>query len=384
MAGDELGTRAGELRRLTIMFCDVVGSTELSGRWEPETYRELIRGYRTACRDVIETRFEGHIVQLQGDGILAIFGFPVAHENDAERGVRAALALVRAVRRSDPAGRLHGGGIARRSRRRSQRSAVRRLRRGRRLRPRRERRRPAAGDRRSGHGRRIGRGSPARSRPTSRSRRASHSSSKALQSRCSHFASLGERRVPVDSGRGRHRWSSVTPSWSDCGMSGRRWQPARPIVREECSSAAMRASASPAWWPPSSRRRRAEGGCVVELHGSPFHVDAGFHPVRSLIEARCGITDETHPAERLERLEREVSDVGLERTKALPLLAAVLGIDPSAGYEPGRGGGPRARGADRGGGARLHRLPAHGVSRRSSSPRTCTGSTTRAVSCWRC
>src|SRR5919198_6319507 len=97
MNGGELGAPVGELRRLTIMFCDVVGSTELSGRQEPETYRELMRGYRAACRDVIESRFEGHIVVLKGDGTLSVFGFPMAHENDAERAVRAGLALVRAV-----------------------------------------------------------------------------------------------------------------------------------------------------------------------------------------------------------------------------------------------------------------------------------------------
>ena len=61
-----------------------------------------MRGYRVACREVIEARFEGHIVQLKGDGTLSIFGFPVAHENDAERAVRAGLALVRAVRDLSP------------------------------------------------------------------------------------------------------------------------------------------------------------------------------------------------------------------------------------------------------------------------------------------
>src|SRR5215217_6224044 len=96
-SGDELSDRVGELRRLTVMFSDVVGSTELSGRQEPETYRELMRGYREACRDVIESRFEGHILHLKGDGTLATFGFPLAHENDAERAVRAGLALVQAV-----------------------------------------------------------------------------------------------------------------------------------------------------------------------------------------------------------------------------------------------------------------------------------------------
>src|SRR3954449_8733130 len=96
--GDEPSARVGELRRLTFMYCDVVGSTELSGRQEPEAYRELMRSYRAACRDVIESRFEGHILQLKGDGTLSTFGFPVAHENDAERAVRAGLGLVRAVR----------------------------------------------------------------------------------------------------------------------------------------------------------------------------------------------------------------------------------------------------------------------------------------------
>jgi len=74
--------------------------------------------------------------------------------------------------------------------------------------------------------------------------------------------------------------------------------------------------------------------CVVELHGSPFHIDASFHPVRSLVEARCGITDDAHPAERLECLAREVTDLGLDCSETLPLLAAVLDIDPSAGYDP--------------------------------------------------
>ena len=97
-SGDELSARVGELRRLTFMYCDIVGSTELSGRLEPEAYRELMRGYRDAGREVIENRFDGHIVRIKGDGALSIFGYPAAHENDAERAVRAGLALVQAVR----------------------------------------------------------------------------------------------------------------------------------------------------------------------------------------------------------------------------------------------------------------------------------------------
>ena len=102
VGGAELSSRAAELRRLTILFSDVVGSTELSERWEPETYRGLMSRYRSACRQVIESEFDGHIMQIKGDGILAVFGFPAAHENDAERAVRAGLALVRAVNEIRP------------------------------------------------------------------------------------------------------------------------------------------------------------------------------------------------------------------------------------------------------------------------------------------
>ena len=76
------------------------------------------------------------------------------------------------------------------------------------------------------------------------------------------------------------------------------------------------------------------GACFLELHGSPFHVDAGFHPVRRLIETRCGIRDDASPPERLECLAGELTDLGLDVQETIPFLAPVLGIDPSAGYEP--------------------------------------------------
>jgi tetratricopeptide (TPR) repeat protein len=74
--------------------------------------------------------------------------------------------------------------------------------------------------------------------------------------------------------------------------------------------------------------------CFLALQGSPFHVDAGFHPVRRLIEARCGIRDGTAAPERLVRLRAEITGLGLDPAETIPLLAPVLGIDPSAGYQP--------------------------------------------------
>jgi class 3 adenylate cyclase len=87
---------AAERRQLTVMFCDLVGSTALSAQLDPEDMREVIRGYQDACAGVI-TRFEGFVAKYMGDGVLAYFGYPRAHEDDAERSVRAGLGLVEAV-----------------------------------------------------------------------------------------------------------------------------------------------------------------------------------------------------------------------------------------------------------------------------------------------
>ena len=87
---------AGERRQLTVMFCDLVGSTALSEQLDPEDLHALIRTYQEACRQVIE-RYEGSIAQYLGDGILVYFGYPVAHEDDAIRGVRAGLDILAAV-----------------------------------------------------------------------------------------------------------------------------------------------------------------------------------------------------------------------------------------------------------------------------------------------
>ena len=85
-----------ERRQLTVMFVDLVGSTELSARLDPEDMRAVIAAYQNACSEVIR-RYEGHVAKYMGDGVLAYFGYPRAHEDDAERAVRAALELTGAV-----------------------------------------------------------------------------------------------------------------------------------------------------------------------------------------------------------------------------------------------------------------------------------------------
>jgi class 3 adenylate cyclase/tetratricopeptide (TPR) repeat protein len=85
-----------ERRHLTVMFCDLVGSTALSARLDPEDMWEVIRAYRAACARVIAT-YDGIIARFVGDGILAYFGYPRAHEDDAERAVRAGLDIIVAI-----------------------------------------------------------------------------------------------------------------------------------------------------------------------------------------------------------------------------------------------------------------------------------------------
>jgi class 3 adenylate cyclase/predicted ATPase len=90
------GQPEAERRHLTVLFGDLVGSTELSGRLDPEDMGRVIRTYQTCCAAAIR-RWEGYVARFMGDGVLAYFGFPRAHEDDAERGVRAGLELSDAV-----------------------------------------------------------------------------------------------------------------------------------------------------------------------------------------------------------------------------------------------------------------------------------------------
>ena len=93
---DSDAPESGERRQLTVMFCDVVGSTTLSQQRDPELVREVLRSYQLTCDKVVR-RYEGRIARYVGDGVLAYFGHPVPHEDDARRGVKAGLDLLEAL-----------------------------------------------------------------------------------------------------------------------------------------------------------------------------------------------------------------------------------------------------------------------------------------------
>jgi len=91
----------GERRQLTVMFADLVGSTELAARADPEDVRDVMRAYQDACAGSI-ARYDGYLAKYLGDGVLAYFGYPHAHEDAAERAVRAARDIVHAIGRLAP------------------------------------------------------------------------------------------------------------------------------------------------------------------------------------------------------------------------------------------------------------------------------------------
>lgn len=95
---------SAERRQITVMFCDLVDSTSVSERLDPEEFRDIVREYQGACDGVIR-RFGGHVAQFLGDGLLVYFGYPQAHEDDAERAVRAGLGIVETIARLNGAPR---------------------------------------------------------------------------------------------------------------------------------------------------------------------------------------------------------------------------------------------------------------------------------------
>jgi class 3 adenylate cyclase len=85
-----------ERRQLSVMFCDLVGSTPLATRYDPEDLREIVGVYHRCVADTV-ARFSGFVAKYMGDGVLIYFGYPEAHEDDAERAVRAGLVVIDAV-----------------------------------------------------------------------------------------------------------------------------------------------------------------------------------------------------------------------------------------------------------------------------------------------
>ncbi|MET0898694.1 MAG: adenylate/guanylate cyclase domain-containing protein [Mycobacterium sp.] len=318
----------GEIRRLTIMFADLVDSTALSTRVEPEVYRTVVGRYRDDVIRIVRN-YEGHIGSTKGDGLLAFFGHPRAHEDDVRRSVQAGLDITREV--ASLSGRVRqrfGFGI----------------------------------DVRVGIHRGIvyldtaqddvyGLAANLAARVCSLADPGTVSVSEAieplvntrfeLQGRLPksvkgvddplrHFRVVAERDLPpVELGPLVGRQSEtdyLRQSWRDA-THNRLDKPGVLFVGDAGIGKSRLA------WSAVDLAERSHA-VVLQLIGSPFHTDVGLRPIRRLLERQCGIGRESDPDERLRCLRQELDTRGLDNEHLVPLLAPVLGIDPKAGYRP--------------------------------------------------
>ncbi|MCV7178273.1 ATP-binding protein [Mycolicibacterium sphagni] len=319
---------SGEIRRLTVLFADLVDSTALSMRIEPEVYRTVVGRYRDVVRNIV-ARYEGHIGSIKGDGLLAVFGHPNAHEDDTHRSVLAGLDITREVADlSTLAERRFGFDI----------------------------------DVRVGIHRGVvfldidqddvyGLGANLAARICSLAQPGTVSVSAAVErlvrgnfemEECPsqrvkgmdaplvHYGVIAERDLDAKTygpivGREREL-AALEEMWRQASAGtlttrGVLLRGEGGIGKSRLASAAVDMA-------------RSTGASVLELFGSPFHTDVGLRPVRRLIERHSQIQRDSDAADSLRLLEAEVRNRSMDTETVVPLLAPVLGITPDARYQP--------------------------------------------------
>ncbi|BCH27233.1 AAA family ATPase [Mesorhizobium sp. L-8-3] len=323
-----------ERRQLTVMFTDLVGSTALSAKLDPEDMREIIRVYQNTVAGEI-TRFEGHVAKFMGDGVLAYFGWPKAHEDEAERAVRAGLAVVRAMGRLQTpdrtalqarigiatglvvVGDLAGEGAA-------QEQAV-------------------VGDTPNLAARlqsAAGPGTVVIAEATRRLlgdvfvlRDLGAQTLKGIQEPTAAFAVLDERTLETRfAARHGGGLAPIVGRDQELGFMSERWRQARSgegqvvlltgeagIGKSRITEALIEASAG-------------DPHFLLRYQCSPYNTDSALYPVIQHLTFAAGFAAEDSTERRLERLEsllaRGSDDIG----EAAPLVAAILGIDGEARY----------------------------------------------------
>lgn len=327
---------SGELRRLTILFADVVNSTALSTRIEPEIYRTVIGRYRQQVDEIIN-RYEGHVFSTKGDGLLAVFGHPSAHENDVRRAVQAGLDITREVDRlSDRVRARFGFDIA-------VRVGVHRgmvyL--------------DVAQDDVYGLGANLASRVSGLAPPGGvvvsaavaplvaghfELEAQTAQPVKGIDEPVEHYLvvkeQLGRSRVALGRLVGRDlELTYLQESWSQA-RQGALSVPGICFSGEAGMGKSRLATAA-------AELAEQAGRPVLALIGSPFHADAGLYPIRTLLEQRAGIERTTAQSDRLRLLEEEVTAHGLDPVTMVPLLAAALEIPAEGGYQPTRAEGAK-------------------------------------------
>jgi class 3 adenylate cyclase len=322
---------AGEIRRLTILVADLVDSTSLSSRVEPEIYRTVVGRYREFVQQTVD-RYEGHIASTKGDGLLAVFGHPRAHDNDVRRGVVAATEICDQVAElSRETQRKFGFEVSVRV----------------------------------GVHRGVvyldieqddvyGLAANVAARLNSLALPGSVVVSDAvaalvddvfeltalppamvagIDEPLSHHRVLGEK---PQAARSRPGHTPLVGRDRELARLKKSWARAEQgtlstpgvVFRGEAGIGKSRLVAA------ATELAAESDAATVELIGSPFHTDVGLHPVRTMLERRCGISHSTDQSERLRLLTSEVQAQSLDIHVAVPLLAPVLGVGAEHGYTP--------------------------------------------------
>jgi len=311
------------------MFCDLVGSTELSGRHEPERYGLLVRRYITEVRTTIEARFGGYVASEAGDGLMALFGAVHAHGDDAERAIRAALEVVERIRALSVETE-HDMGEALAVRIGIHRGPVYR----------------AAADAIYGLTVNVAARLQTLAAPNTIlvsdevQRMVGHLFDteteephmvKGVDELIRAHRVVGERFDPSMRHEPRARAVNRVTEWERLHTA---WQGVRAGTVGQPPALLLRGEAGVGKSYLASRIAGVaadEGAPVVEMAGSAIE-DSGLYPVRRLIESSVGIRRGAGGAERLQRLREHLTHRGLGPETLLPRLAPILGLEPEAGY----------------------------------------------------
>jgi class 3 adenylate cyclase/tetratricopeptide (TPR) repeat protein len=323
-----------ERRQLTVMFCDLVGSTALAERLDPEELRGLMQAYRKACDEVV-MRYDGHVAQYRGDGLMAYFGWPIAHEDDAERSVHAALEIVRAikavytgaplaVRIGVATGTVVIGAVSRTDDAEAQ---------------------LAVGE------------TPNLAAGLAGLARADElvigAATRRLVGAAFELSDLGPhslkgiaqavRAYRVDGARKLEgRFEAIRGAGSPTPLVGRQGELALllHLWRQACSGEGQVVflSGEPGIGKSrlvhALRQRIASEPCAtLRYQCSPYHVNSAMHPVTEQIELAAGFIREDTPEQRLDKLEAVLVGSPEQRANAAPLIAALLSL-PTGRYPP--------------------------------------------------
>jgi class 3 adenylate cyclase len=320
----QIAAERAERRQITVMFCDLVGSTELALKLDPEDLRDVVRAYQSACDDAIRG-LGGYVAQYLGDGILAYFGWPVALEDAAERAVRASLASIIAVSRAGtPVSRTLGVRLSMRVGLHTGVVVVGEVGAGE------GRQNLAMGEAPNVAARVQGVAEPDTIVLTETTQKLVASKLelldigahklKGVSGEVRLFRVLGERteraRDDVKAIVGRDHELALFRSVLQTAARGRGGV---VLVRGEAGIGKSRLTRA-------AREMAAEGFAYVSYRCSPYHANTALHPVVDQLERRLGMTRDAPAVERLALLRASLAATTLQLDRSLPLMAQLLSL----------------------------------------------------------